>query len=397
MSDFRMPSMGADMESGKLVRWKIRPGDRVKRGQVVAAVETAKAVLDIEIFEDGTVRELLVEEGSEVPVGEVLARIDGDEQAASKTAEAATAPLPRKAAPERPSPDDSQPPRKPAQPTRHGPGHEPRPTASPAARRQARLRDLDLSRLRGSGPDGAILLRDLDQTDDRTFAEPSRGFEPEAMRSAIAATMSRAKREIPHFYLSQQVDLNAAEQWLENWNHDRPPAERLLMAGLFIRATALALARFGELNGHYGPDGFRPSSDIHLGLAIHLRGGGLVAPAILHADRLSLGEITAAMQDLVQRARRGGLRGSEFNQGTATVTSLGERGVDRVIGVIQPPQVAMIGFGRPRPRPVAIDDALAVHATVDISLAADHRVCDGHVGARFLNDIDQRLQHPEGL
>ncbi|WP_150304551.1 dihydrolipoamide acetyltransferase family protein [Pseudomonas saliphila] len=428
MSDFIMPSMGDDMDSAKLVEWKVKPGDRVKKSQVIAAVETSKAVLDVEVFEDGVLEELYVEEGTSVDVGTPLARIgDGSnvgkqehegagkeeptpptetktEPGATPETTLAKEPIVAQAASTTPKgqPDQPQIPR--AQPASPSPPAAitseagGRVTASPAARRKAREAGIALAELHGTGPGGAVVLRDLQGAQPtRPVSRPEAGFDYGKMRGAIAAAMSRSKREIPHYYLANTVDLHAAEQWLTDYNEHQPPENRLLLSALFMKASAMALARYSELNGHYAEDGFTAASQVNLGMAVRLRGGGLVAPAILDADTLTLPELMHQLRDLVRRARGGGLRVSEMVGGTATVTALGDRGVDTVYGVIYPPQVAMIGIGRPRRQPLAVDDGVAVRLAVDITLAADHRVCDGHLGGLFLNEIEQLLQQPEAL
>ncbi|TVP57893.1 MAG: 2-oxo acid dehydrogenase subunit E2 [Halomonadaceae bacterium] len=406
LSDFLMPSMGADMDSGTLVEWKVKPGDRVKKGQVIAAVETSKAVLDVEVFQDGVVEKFYVEEGTEVDVGAPLALIgDGSgAQAPEIATETETSPEPEtttepETIPEpETTPEPESTPEPVATPVARTPEHSDRIPASPAARRAAREAGLTLADLQGSGPDGAIVLRDLpDPQPSRPDSRGGAAFDRGQMRATIAAAMSRAKREIPHYYLATTVDLHAAEQWLTHYNEQQPPNSRLLMSALFMKATALALARYSDLNGHYGKDGFKPAPQINLGMAVHLRGGGLVAPAILETDKLPLPALMHQLRDLVGRARSGGLRASEMAGGTATVTALGDRGVDTVYGVIYPPQVAMIGIGRARRRPLAVNDGIAVRLAVDLSLAADHRVCDGHLGALFLNEIERLLQQPEAL
>ncbi|TDT43992.1 pyruvate dehydrogenase E2 component (dihydrolipoamide acetyltransferase) [Halospina denitrificans] len=404
MSDFLMPSLGADMDSGRLVEWKVQPGDRVSKGQVIASVETAKAVMDVEVFEDGVVEALYVTEDTDVDVGTPLARI-GDGSGMGQAASGGGAeygPKPEPATPTAPEAAQTEPDRVPPEPA-SPPASDKRSAgervpASPAARRKAREEGIPLSQLRGSGPDGAIVLRDLQGTQPTSpKTRPTAGFDPAQMRAAIAAAMSRSKREIPHYYLATTVDLHAAEQWLADYNEHEPPENRLLLSALFMKATALALARYSELNGHYGEDGFVAATQVNLGMAVHLRGGGLVAPAIMDADTLTLPELMHQLRDLVRRARGGGLRLSEMTGGTATVTALGDRGVDTVYGVIYPPQVAMIGIGRARRQPLAVEDGIAVRLAVDLSLAADHRVCDGHLGALFLNEIEQLLQQPEAL
>jgi pyruvate dehydrogenase E2 component (dihydrolipoamide acetyltransferase) len=274
---------------------------------------------------------------------------------------------------------------------------------TPAARRRVAELGLDPSTIRGTGPDGAVSLADVEAAARRrptaTPAQrmPRPRFDPAEMRKAIAAAMARSKREIPHYYLSQTIDLRRALTWLEDGNRERPPTERLLTAVLFLKATALALRKVPELNGFWNDDGFRPGAGIHVGWAIALRGGGLIAPAIHDADQKSPAELMVAMRDLVQRARSGGLRSSELSDPTITVTSLGERGAETVIGVIYPPQVALVGFGRIVERPWAVDGALAVRPVVSLSLAADHRASDGHRGGFLLAEIERLLQEPEAL
>lgn len=389
-----MPSLGADMEAGTLAEWRVAPGDRVEKGQVIAVVETAKGAIDVEVFESGVVEECYVGSNTWVPVGTPLARIGSGERVVTDLPAAGTAPEPATVPEAEPPPTVSA-----SAPPAPAP-----PRASPAARRRGRERGIDLGALAGSGPGGAIVLRDLERTplaeprpDRPPVGDRGGGFDREAMRRSIAAAMTRAKREIPHYYLATTVDLHAAERWLADYNRERPPAARLLMAALFMKATARALARYPDLNGHYQAQGFRRAERVDLGMAIHLRAGGLIAPALRGAGELALPELMDRLQDLVQRARTGGLRAAEVGTATATVTALGERGVDTVFGVIHPPQVAMIGFGCVRRRPLAVDDMLAVRPAVDVSLAADHRVCDGHLGARFLNEIESQLQRPEAL
>ena len=217
------------------------------------------------------------------------------------------------------------------------------------------------------------------------------------MRATIAAVMSRAKREIPHYYLSTTVDLGPALEWMHERNLGLPVTERLVPAALMLKATALAAAASPALNGFWVDGAFRPGSGVHLGVAVSLRGGGLVAPALHDADRLSLAEVMAGMRDLVMRARAGRLRGSEMSDPTITVTNLGDQGVDAVYGVIYPPQVALVGFGRVVERPWAVDGLLGVRPVTELTLSADHRATDGFTGGRFLAAIEQHLQRPEEL
>ncbi len=316
MIDFTMPSLGADMEAGTLAEWLVKPGDRVKRGDIVAVVDTQKGAIDIEIFHEGTVAELVVPVGAEAPVGAVLARLNG---ASAETAAPRhpPAPPPMPAAPAPPPP----PPIAVAVP----PSAAGRARVTPAARRAAAERGIDLQAIAGTGPEGAITLRDLPlPAPPAAGTEAPRrrvGFDAAAMRQAIAAAMTRSKREIPHYYLGQTVDLSRALAALDGINRDRAPTERVLPAALLLRATARALAKTPELNGFWQDRRLRAGDGVHIGWAIALRGGGLVAPAIRDADRRTLDEVMAAMRDLVQRARGGGLRSSEISDPTITVTS----------------------------------------------------------------------------
>ncbi len=223
------------------------------------------------------------------------------------------------------------------------------------------------------------------------------GLDLAAMRQAIAAAMAHSKREIPHYYLSQDIDLTPASDWLARRNATLPPERRLLMGVLFIKAVALTLKGFPEFNGFDREGRFAPSAAIHVGCATAIRGGGLVAPAIHDTDQLDLDSLMARLRDLVARVRGGGLRASELADPTITVSSLGERGVDRLYGIIYPPQVAIVGFGMPRPAPWILEGWVVPRQVVTATLAADHRHSDGHRGALFLAQVGQRLQEPERL
>jgi pyruvate dehydrogenase E2 component (dihydrolipoamide acetyltransferase) len=223
------------------------------------------------------------------------------------------------------------------------------------------------------------------------------GFDPGEMRKAIALAMGRSKREIPHYYLASTIDLGRAMTWLAKANEGSDPATRLIPGALLLKASALALRDTPQLNGFWVDNAFRPGNGIHVGWAISPRGGGLVAPAVHDADAQPLPELMVALRDLVARARTGGLRSSELMDPTVTVTSLGDRGADSVVGVIYPPQVAIVGFGRIAERPSVWQGRVRKRPTVLVTLAADHRASDGHLGGLLLEAIDHLLQEPEKL
>jgi pyruvate dehydrogenase E2 component (dihydrolipoamide acetyltransferase) len=217
------------------------------------------------------------------------------------------------------------------------------------------------------------------------------------MRRAIAAAMARSKREIPHYYLGTHIDMSRALTWLQTENLRRPVTERLLYSVLLLKAVALAVHEIPEMNGFWVDGAFNPSEAVHVGVAISLRQGGLIAPAIHDLDKKSLDEIMRNLRDLVKRVRAAVLRSSEVADATITVTSLGEQGVETVFGIIYPPQVALVGFGKVTEQPWAANGMVGAKPVIMATLAADHRASDGHRGGLFLAAIDRLLQEPEKL
>jgi len=409
MSEFRMPSLGADMEAGTLVEWRVAVGDAVRRGDIVAVVDTDKAIIEVEIWEDGVVEELLVPPGRKVPVGTPLARVRRAEAAAPLAA----APTPRAVeAPPAARPAVAPPPQPVAAPPPRPIAAEALETlrrihATPLARRVAQSLGVDLATIAGSGPDGAVTRADVERVATppgalapapKPVAAPPPAEERAARaRNAMAAAMARSKREIPHYYLTTRIDLARALAWLAAENARRSVADRLLPAVLLLRAVALAARGAPEMNGSFVDGSLRSAASVHLGVGISLRQGGLVAPALRDADQKSLDVLMRELSDLVARTRAGVLRSSDLGDATLTVTNLGEQGALSVHGVIYPPQVALVGFGRIAEQPWAQDGMLDVRPVVVASLAADHRASDGHRGSRFLATIDRLLQEPEKL
>jgi pyruvate dehydrogenase E2 component (dihydrolipoamide acetyltransferase) len=405
MSEFRMPSLGADMEAGKLVEWLVKPGTPIKRGDIIAVVETQKGAIEIEVFEDGVFERPLVELGAKVPVGSPLALI-------TTKGEAAVAPAPEPKPAPAAVPVAATPPIAAAPPAPAAPAVAPaaappvaageRVRVSPAARKLAAEAGLVLSEIVGTGPSGEITLADVEARAAEAPAGPVAAPVPaetamSGMRAAIAAAMARSKREIPHYYLAHTVDLTAAEAFVAKHNEGREPVDRLLLGALFVKAVSRAAKKYHEFNGHFVEGEFHPSPAVHVGMAVNIRGTGLVAPAIHDSDTLDLDPLMASMRDLVTRVRAGRFRASELSDGTITVSSLGERGVDTLYGIIYPPQVAIVGFGTPAWRAWAADGMVGPRRVVTMTLAGDHRVSDGHRGALFLNAIEDLLSNPETL
>ena len=382
MSDFLMPSLGADMEAGTLVEQVIAAGQPVSRGDIIAVVETQKGAIEIECYETGTVTEWMVAIGARVPVGTPLARIDTGEATKAPTVAPQPAPPVADAAPEpRPAPS----------PVLSGTGTP----ASPAARRLAAQKGVDLGAI--TVPSG----QPIRHADVAAHLKAGEAPEPQtglsAMRQAIAAAMSRSKREIPHFYLSHRVDMTALTDFIAEVNADRAPEDRLLPPVFYLRAMARALKKYPEFNGHLKDGTFTPAEAANIGLAIALRGGGLVAPALFDVGDQDRDTLMVQMRDLIGRVRAGRFKARELSEATITLTSLGDRGIDGLFGVIYPPQVAIVGIGTPAPRPWVVAGEVVPRQIATLTLAADHRVSDGHRGALFLRAIDRLLQEPETL
>lgn len=400
MTDFVMPSLGADMQSGTLVEWLVAAGEAVHRGQSIAVVETAKGAIEIESFVDGVVEEMVRQPGDEeLAVGTVLARIRAADETAQSAAPASKEVAPTPVAPrEQPVPPTTAPgPVEPAVP------QAPRLRISPAARRLAVELQVDLTKVIGSGPDGAIQRADIERAHAQQVAPPppagSAPTEPAAktgtMRRAIAAATSRANREIPHYYLSRRINLQTALQWLEEQNRARPIRERMLPVAVLVWAVAKALSKVRELNGFWLEDSFQPAEQIGIGFTVALKKGGLVMPVIKGEALTSPQQTMAELSRLISRARDGHLSQSDMDGASISVTNLGDLGVDSVYGVIFPPQVAIVGFGRIAAQPWAEGDTLAVRPVVTASLAADHRATDGLTGARFLQRLNSVLKKME--
>jgi pyruvate dehydrogenase E2 component (dihydrolipoamide acetyltransferase) len=270
---------------------------------------------------------------------------------------------------------------------------------SPAARQLARKLGVDAARVQGTGTRGAITREDIERAAAvaKPSAPPPAADRSARMRQTVAAAMSRSKREVPHYYLSTPIDLHRALSWLAEENQKRPVTERLLYGVLLLKAVALALREVPELNAVWDGDRVALQERVHVGVAIALRHGGLVAPALHDTDRLALGELMQKFRDLVNRARAGSLRSSELSDPTITVTSLGEQGVETVFPIIYPAQVGIVGFGKVVQRPWVVDGQIVARPVVTATLAADHRVSDGHRGGLFLAAVDRLLQEPSKL
>jgi pyruvate dehydrogenase E2 component (dihydrolipoamide acetyltransferase) len=383
MLEFQMPSLGADMEAGTLAEWLVKPGDIVKRGDIIAVVDTQKGLIDIEVFDEGTIHELLIKENEKVPVGTVMALIETGKEEFVKKEEK----IPAKIAAEEKVVEKIAIPTIP-----HGI------KASPLAKRIAAEKGIDLTTLKGTGEDGAIVKEDVEKAIVEKMApkEEKKITSTENIRLAVAAAMSKSNREIPHYYLETKADMSKALAWLTEANKQRTVKQRLLPVVLLLKAVARALTEVPDLNG-YWENGMQQMKDINIGFVVSLRSGGVMIPAIHHADKKSVDELMTALNDIIPRARTMKLRSSELSESTITVTSLGEGNAETVYGIIYPPQVAIVGFGSITEQPWAEMGMLDVRPVLNITLSADHRATDGATGSRFLMAVKNHLGKPELL
>jgi len=436
MSEFRMPSLGADMEKGTLAIWHISAGQAVEKGDIVADVETDKGTIEVEIFESGIITEILVKEGQEVPVGTPLAQIQSATATATGDASKEVSGQEKLASVQAPGdgvlalqnnaekvcvkkdeidgldgirlPEKKAIVREPAH-LRAGPARAGRLRVTPLARKIAEELGVNLALLHGSGIDGAITRADVLQARDlaasasrsqsqsqtaNELVQKKISMKSQGMRQAIARAMTKSKKEIPHYYLQTEIDMERTLAWMEQYNREVSVKERLLVGVLLVKAVALAMNKFPELNGFYIDDEFHPADGVHVGFAISLRQGGLIAPAMHDCDKKPLLELMPDFLDLVNRTKSGKLRSSEISDATVTITSLGDRGVETVFGVIYPPQVALVGFGAITERPWAESGMLGVRRIMTATLSADHRASNGHCGGLFLSELKTIFSQP---
>jgi pyruvate dehydrogenase E2 component (dihydrolipoamide acetyltransferase) len=437
-----MPQMGADMTEGTLVRWLKQVGEHVNRGEVIAEIETDKATVELESYESGTVLQHVTGEGETVPVGDIIALLGAPGEAVQgaparrppaetpvrRTIDRAVetvlapeplsplvAPMPATEVPPAPGPNGA---------VQAIPALTPggRLRVSPVARRIAHDAGVDIATLQGSGPDGRILRRDVEaavKSRGAVAAAPTPVAAPapaavaprapvaaapaggevqplSKMRQAIARRMVLSKQQQPHYYLTLDIDMTAALGFREQLNATATAEQRVSVNDLVVKACALALQRHPRFNAAYGDAGlqFHDRVNIDIGIALD---EGLIAPAILDCGNKSLGRIAVEAKDLIERAKSGHLRSDEYTDGTFTITNLGAYGVETLIGIINPPQAAILGVGSVMPQPVVRDGEVVVRQVMKVALSADHRVTDGAEGARFIKEIQGLLENPASL
>jgi pyruvate dehydrogenase E2 component (dihydrolipoamide acetyltransferase) len=355
-----MPSLGADMDQGKLMLWKIKSGDDVKKGQIIATVETTKSAVEIESFREGKVLELVGKEGEELRVGSTIAIFDvqGEEKKGSEL---------------------------------------PRIKISPAAKKLASQMHVDLSKVKGSGSDGQIELKDVQTLVNQQAAPTSRPASVVNIREAIAMAMSRSKKEIPHYYLKTRIILDALLVWIDEKNKVLPAVERLMVPTVLMKGIIQAIKEYPMMNGYYVNGAFEAKESVNLGIAVALKSGGVLVPAIMSAESMDLARLNSSFQDLLIRTRKNELKNRELTEGTITVTNVGDLGSHEVFGIIFPPQVALVGLGRIHKSAVEDNGLIRSGFIIDVTLSADHRLTDGLLGSRFLAQIEKIFLNPTML
>jgi pyruvate dehydrogenase E2 component (dihydrolipoamide acetyltransferase) len=447
-----MPKMGDGMEEGTINVWLKKEGDQVNAGDPIAEVETDKANVEIAAYETGVLTKIVVPEGKTVPVGEVIAMI-GDGAAPQGNGSHAPAGNPATAEPtsrtqagngggpvsgeeeKMPPVVESEPKAAPQEvPAPAAPGAE-RVKASPLARRMAAEFGIDLARISGTGPGGRIVERDVkayekehpEHTLARSSPSPTapvavptapekpaaplrtvptapspaltgQDIKPSNMRKAIASRTVQSKQNVPHFYVTMVIEMDRAQALLKELNADAPDG-KITVNDVIVKACAVALGKAPEVNAAWTPEGtIRRYTDAHIGIAVGIE-EGLVVPVVRDCDKKPLRQISAEARALIQKARNSQLKPEDYSGGTFSVSNLGMMGVDEFIAIINPPEAAILAIGGIVREPVVKGDSdeIEIRARMKVTISADHRLLDGVIAARFLQEVKKALEAPFSL
>ena len=405
-----MPKLSDAMEEGRLLQWLKKEGDRVQGGDVLASIETDKAEIELESFGAGVLRKILVAEGETVPVGKVIAIVAEPDEDISSLVGAAASAAPAKAQVKTSVPPAPAPPKVEAKTS-------PAPTApaaesgwipaSPIARRMARDAGVDLAKITGSGPGGRILERDIEaflkakaqQMGGAEVPAGEREFEDKELstiRKTIALRMTQSKAPIPHFTVTVEADMGEAQHLRGSLNAVDPTAEKLSINHILIKAVALALKRHPLVNAAFANGKARLFTKVHIGVAVALE-DGLIVPVIRDCDRKSLGEIAREAKSLIERARGKKLRPEEYSGGTFAISNLGMYDVVEFTAVIDPAHGAILAVGAIEEKPVVLNGQIVIRQRMRLTGSFDHRIIDGAMGAKFLQDVKKILENPVQL
>jgi pyruvate dehydrogenase E2 component (dihydrolipoamide acetyltransferase) len=428
-----MPKMGDAMEEGTLVKWLKSEGDEVSEGDPIAEIETDKVTLELEAEDSGTLAQLIADEGQDIPVGEAIAFIAGEgeevpERAAGGGAEEAEeeggeGEAQAQTATETEAPEEEGGEETAARADGRTDGHF---RASPIVRRLAQENNLDLSRIEGSGPAGRIIERDVraamesgtaQKTDGKAEVEapereaapqvaaapePTRApgtelVEPSRMRRVIGERMTQSKQQVPHYYATVEVEMDDLLALRKQLNEQlEEQGIKLSINDFVMKAVALALKDFPNLNALWTSEGIELHQQVDLAMAVALE-EGLITPVIRDAANKTLSAISAASKDLAKRAREGALKPEEYQGGTVTISNMGMFGVESFAAIINPPQAAIVAVSSIMQRAMFKDDEVAPVSIMKLTLSADHRISNGAEGAQYLAEVKRLLEHPMTL
>jgi pyruvate dehydrogenase E2 component (dihydrolipoamide acetyltransferase) len=428
-----MPKMGDAMEEGTLVKWLKSEGDEVSEGDPIAEIETDKVTLELEAEDSGTLAQLIADEGQDIPVGEAIAFIAGEgedvpERAAGGGAEEAEeeggeGEAQAQTATETEAPEEEGGEETAARADGRTDGHF---RASPIVRRLAQENNLDLSRIEGSGPAGRIIERDVraamesgtaQKTDGKAEVEapereaapqvaaapePTRApgtelVEPSRMRRVIGERMTQSKQQVPHYYATVEVEMDDLLALRKQLNEQlEEQGIKLSINDFVMKAVALALKDFPNLNALWTSEGIELHQQVDLAMAVALE-EGLITPVIRDAANKTLSAISAASKDLAKRAREGALKPEEYQGGTVTISNMGMFGVESFAAIINPPQAAIVAVSSIMQRAMFKDDEVAPVSIMKLTLSADHRISNGAEGAQYLAEVKSLLEHPMTL
>jgi pyruvate dehydrogenase E2 component (dihydrolipoamide acetyltransferase) len=424
--ELKMPALSPTMEEGTLAKWLVKEGDKVESGDILAEIETDKATMEFEAVDEGTIARILVPEGTDgVKVGAPIALIAGEGESVDAAAPAsAPAPAPKKEAAPAPKAQEAAPPPKAPVET---PAASPQPAAiparaegdrikaSPLARRLAQAQGIDLSSLTGSGPGGRIVRADLGQAAGGAMAAPKAAAPMAAaapvepgdipyetvklsnMRKTIARRLTESKQQVPHIYLTLDVQLDALLKLRSELNASlEGRGIKLSVNDMLIKALALALIEVPECNVSFAGDQLIKYSRADISVAVSIP-NGLITPIIADANTKSLSKISTEMKDLAERAKDGKLQPHEYQGGTASLSNMGMFGIKHFEAVINPPQGMIMAIGAGEKRPFVINDSLQIATIMSATGSFDHRAIDGADGARLMKAFKELCEKPLGL
>ena len=408
----QMPALSPTMKEGKITRWLKKEGDKVSSGEAIAECETDKSNLEIEAFEDGFIIQISIKEGDSAPVGAPIGFIGekGEKPPAASPSPVKeikpSIPVPPAAAPAAPSAAASKPPAQGVPIRKEEPAAvDGRLLASPLARKVAEEKGLDLHSLQGSGPQGRIVKRDVEAagsqgSDARSLAPifqsgPIERSEPEvvamsSMRRVIAERMAEVKPGVPHFYLTVEIEMDAALQIREE---AKALESKISVNDIIVKAAGIALRRLPKMNVSLQGDKIFKFHNADVGIAVAIE-DGLITPIIRDADQKGLSQLSFESRDLAEKARRKALKPEQYTGGSITVSNLGMFGVSEFIAVINPPQAAILAVGAVAEKAVARKGQVVVRQMMSMTLSGDHRVIDGALGAQYLKEVKGLLEHP---